>query len=175
MPSAAASATSAATRASSAVAPSPNSPRPGTSTTRGRGSCIAAPLARLSGARSRPRIIDEGTRRLPHGILREIVELSGFRRRHDERPGFSSDDMIGRDRPGTGVARHVFAVDVIQYHIAAAKLQDQPLMRALTEGIAQRTSTAGEAPRLKLPRSGPATLRSRISRCPFCTGDLPQA
>ena len=78
-----------------------------------------------------------------HGAF-EVVELAGFRRRHDQRPGFGADDVIGRDQSGAGVARHVFAVHVVQDHVVAAEIQDQPLVRALAEGIAQRAGAADD-------------------------------
>jgi len=52
--------------------------------------------------------------------------------------------MIGCDQAGARVARHILAADVVQDHIVAAEIQDQPLVRALAEGIAQRASAADD-------------------------------
>src|SRR6476661_268466 len=76
--------------------------------------------------------------------LLEIVELAGFGRRHDQRPGFGTDDMVGRDDAGAGIARHVLAAHIVQNLIAVAKIQDEPLVRTLAEGIAKRAGAAND-------------------------------
>src|SRR4029077_6038979 len=82
-------------------------------------------------------------RRLMYGLL-EIVELAGFGRRRDQRPGLGADDMVGRDDAGAGVACHVLAAYIVQNLIAAAKIQDEPLVRTLAEGIAKRAGAAND-------------------------------
>ena len=52
--------------------------------------------------------------------------------------------MVGRDHAGAGVAREVLAVDEIEDRVAAAEVEDRPLVRAFAEGVAQRAGAAND-------------------------------
>jgi hypothetical protein len=65
--------------------------------------------------------------------------------------------MIGRDQSRTGVTRNVFAIDVVENQIAAAEIDDLPLVRTFAEGIAQRAGASDD-------RCDVGRWRSRILR-----------
>ena len=173
MPSIAASAISAAMRASLAVLPIPNRPSPGTSTTRGSGSCILRPLARgIFGAEKGFVIVDELLRRLVRGGL-ELVELARFRRGYDQRPWFGADGVVGRQHAGTDSARPL-PVDVSEDRVTGAEFQDQALVRAFAAGISQCAGAAHDRRDLRHRRNFCGSLAGRRWPCVFCNAPLGQ-
>ena len=101
-------------------------------------------------------IVHEAARGSLRGAF-EVCKPIGFRCRQNQRPGFRANDVIGCDQSGAAVTRDVSAVYVVEDRVIAAEIEDQPLVRALAEGVSQ-----AQAPRTIGATSDKDAIRSGI-------------